>query len=43
MHYPHLRQRLQDEAHAGKKHEPYADQIVGGQGPRQGPNDPDPT
>ena len=43
MHYPHLRQRLQDEAHAGKKHEPYADQIVGGQGRRAGPNDPDPT
>jgi cytochrome c oxidase subunit I len=42
-HYPHLRQRLQDEAHAGKRHEPYADQLVGGQGPRQGPNDPDPT
>jgi cytochrome c oxidase subunit 1 len=43
MHYPHLLQRLQDEAHAGKRHEPYADQLVGGQGPRQGPNDPDPT
>jgi cytochrome c oxidase subunit I len=42
-HYPHLLQRLQDEAHAGKRHEPYADQLVGGQGPRQGPNDPDPT
>ncbi len=42
-HYPHLLQRLQDEAHAGKRHEPYADQLVGGSGPRQGPNDPDPT
>jgi cytochrome c oxidase subunit I len=42
-HYPHLQQRLQDEAHAGKRHEPYADQLVGGSGPRQGPNDPDPT
>jgi cytochrome c oxidase subunit 1 len=43
LHYPHLRQRLADEAHAGKRHEPYADQIVGGQGSRQGPDDPDPT
>jgi cytochrome c oxidase subunit I len=42
-HYPHLLQRLQDEAHAGKRHEPYADELVGGQGRRQGPNDPDPT
>jgi cytochrome c oxidase subunit 1 len=42
-HYPHLIQRLQDEAHAGKRHEPYADQLVGGHGARMGPNDPDPT
>jgi cytochrome c oxidase subunit 1 len=42
-HYPHLLDRLQAEAHAGKRHEPYADQLVGGHGPRQGPNDPDPT
>jgi cytochrome c oxidase subunit 1 len=42
-HYPHLLQRLQDEAHAGKRHEPYASELVGGTGPRQGPNDPDPT
>jgi cytochrome c oxidase subunit 1 len=42
-HYPHLLQRLQDEAHAGKRHEPYADQLVGDSGQRHGPNDPDPT
>jgi cytochrome c oxidase subunit I len=42
-HYPHLLQRLQDEAHAGKRHEPYADQLVGGHGARQGADDPDPT
>jgi len=42
-HYPHLLQRLQDEAHAGKRHKPYASELVGGTGPRQGPNDPDPT
>jgi cytochrome c oxidase subunit 1 len=42
-HYPHLLQRLQDEAHAGKRHKPYAAQLGGTAGPRQGPNDPDPT
>jgi cytochrome c oxidase subunit I len=42
-HYPHLLQRLQDEAHAGKRHQPYAGELVGGTGTRQGPNDPDPT
>jgi cytochrome c oxidase subunit 1 len=43
-HYPHLLERLQAEAHAGKKHQqPYASELVGGTGPRQGPNDPDPT
>nr|WP_305852304.1 cytochrome c oxidase subunit I [Blastococcus sp. PRF04-17] len=42
-HYPHLLQRLQDEAHSGKRHAPYASELVGGTGPRQGPNDPDPT
>ena len=42
-HYPHLLQRLQDEAHAGKRHKPYAGELVGGTGTRQGPNDPDPT
>jgi cytochrome c oxidase subunit 1 len=44
MHYPHLLERLQVEAHAGKSHGPYTDDIVGGgSGPRQGPRDPDPT
>jgi cytochrome c oxidase subunit 1 len=44
-HYPHLLERLQVEAHAGKSHTPYADNVVGGAetGPRQGPRDPDPT
>ncbi|SNR92758.1 cytochrome c oxidase subunit I, partial [Blastococcus mobilis] len=44
-HYPHLLDRLQDEAHAGKRHEPYGgvSEVVAGTGPRQGPNDPDPT
>ncbi|UOY01613.1 aa3-type cytochrome oxidase subunit I [Blastococcus sp. PRF04-17] len=43
-HYPHLIERLQVEAHAGKGHSPYADSVVDGEsGPRQGPRDPDPT
>ncbi|TFV78243.1 cytochrome c oxidase subunit I [Blastococcus sp. CT_GayMR19] len=42
-HYPHLLQRLQDEAHAGKRHAPYASELGGTAGARQGPNDPDPT
>jgi cytochrome c oxidase subunit 1 len=43
-HYPHLIERLQLEAHAGRGHEPYADHLVdSSSGPRQGPRDPDPT
>jgi len=42
-HYPHLLERLHSEAHAGKRHEPYAAELGGTAGPRQGPNDPDPT
>ncbi|TFV68453.1 cytochrome c oxidase subunit I [Blastococcus sp. CT_GayMR20] len=44
-HYPHLLERLQVEAHAGKGHTPYADNVAGDAtaGPRQGPRDPDPT
>src|SRR4051794_28216266 len=42
-HYPELIERLQREAHAGKRHAPYASELVGGTGTRQGPNDPDPT
>jgi cytochrome c oxidase subunit 1 len=46
-HYPHLIDRLSAEAHAGRRHgeppKPYADQLVGGSGPRQGPRDPDVT
>jgi cytochrome c oxidase subunit 1 len=44
-HYPHLIDRLHDEAHAGKRHQPYAgvSELGGTAGPRQGPNDPDPT
>ena len=43
-HYPHLLERLQLEAHAGKGHTPYMDNLVDSEsGPRQGPRDPDPT
>jgi cytochrome c oxidase subunit I len=44
-HYPHLLDRLQAEAHAGRSHTPYADHVVSGAeaGPRQGPRDPDAT
>ncbi len=44
-HYPQLLDRLHEEAHAGRRHEPYAgvSEVVGGTGRRQGPNDPDPT
>ncbi|KQS54816.1 cytochrome C oxidase subunit 1 [Geodermatophilus sp. Leaf369] len=43
LHYPHLQRRLQEEAHAGKKHGPYASELLEGTGARQGANDPDPT
>jgi cytochrome c oxidase subunit 1 len=43
LHYPHLQERLQVEAHAGKRHEPYASEVGLTNGRRQGPNDPDPT
>jgi cytochrome c oxidase subunit I len=43
LHYPHMQERLQREAHGGKRHTPYASELVGGTGTRQGPNDPDPT
>jgi cytochrome c oxidase subunit 1 len=44
-HYPHLIERLHEEAHAGQRTEPYAgvSEVVSGTGRRQGPNDPDPT
>ncbi len=42
-HYPHLIDRLQNEAHSGKRHEPYVSELVDDTGRRQGPNDPDPT
>ncbi|SNS33946.1 cytochrome c oxidase subunit 1 [Geodermatophilus pulveris] len=42
-HYPHLVERLQREAHAGKRHDPYAAELGATGGSRQGPNDPDPT
>ncbi|CCG05677.1 cytochrome c oxidase subunit I [Blastococcus saxobsidens] len=42
-HYPHLRERLQSEAHAGRRREPYASELTAGTGSRQGPADPDPT
>jgi cytochrome c oxidase subunit 1 len=45
MHYPHLVERLHAEAHLGSRHEPYAgvSEVGATEGPRQGPNDPDPT
>jgi cytochrome c oxidase subunit 1 len=42
-HYPHLKERLRVEAHAGKRREPYVRELIGGTGRRQGPDDPDPT
>jgi cytochrome c oxidase subunit 1 len=42
-HYPHLKERLRNEAHAGKRRESYARELIGGTGRRQGPDDPDPT
>ena len=43
LHYPHLKDRLQVEAHAGKRHEPYAQEAGLTGGGRAGANDPDPT
>jgi cytochrome c oxidase subunit 1 len=42
-HYPHLAERLQNEAHAGKRRRPYVPELIAGTGRRQGPDDPDPT
>jgi cytochrome c oxidase subunit 1 len=42
-HYPHLTERLQREAHAGKRHDSYVAELGATGGRRQGPNDPDPT
>ncbi|MGY1620048.1 cytochrome c oxidase subunit I [Geodermatophilus sp. SYSU D00691] len=44
-HYPHLIERLDAEAHMGKRHEPYGgvSEIGASEGRRQGPKDPDPT
>jgi cytochrome c oxidase subunit 1 len=41
-HYPHLIDRLHDEAHAGNRNQPYTGELVSDTGSRQGPNDPDP-
>ena len=43
-HYPHLIDRLHDEAHSGKRHKPYAgvSELVGDTAPARAPNDPDP-
>jgi cytochrome c oxidase subunit 1 len=43
LHYPHLKDRLQVEAHAGKRHEPYTGEAGLSAGSRAGANDPDPT
>ncbi|MEI4271375.1 cytochrome c oxidase subunit I [Klenkia sp. LSe6-5] len=42
LHYPHLRERLDAEAHAGRD-QPYASEAMTGTGTRQGRSDPDPT
>ncbi|WP_423221487.1 aa3-type cytochrome oxidase subunit I [Klenkia brasiliensis] len=42
LHYPHLRERLDAEAHAGRG-KPYASELMVGTGTRQGSSDPDPT
>jgi cytochrome c oxidase subunit 1 len=42
-HYPHLIERLHEEAHVGARHEPYAGELGLSDGRRQGANDPDPT
>jgi cytochrome c oxidase subunit I len=44
-HYPHLLERLEQEKHVGKRHEPYAgvSDIGLSEGGRQGSRDPDPT
>jgi cytochrome c oxidase subunit 1 len=43
-HYPHLLERLEAEAHLGRKHyhAPTLAAAVGGEGPRAGHRDPDP-
>jgi cytochrome c oxidase subunit 1 len=43
LHYPHLVERLHNEAHVGSRHKPYGEisEVVPGTGPRQGANDPD--
>jgi cytochrome c oxidase subunit 1 len=44
-HYPHLLERLELEAHAGKQHghaPALANATVGSDGPREGHRDPDP-
>jgi cytochrome c oxidase subunit 1 len=43
LHYPHLVDQLQREAHGGRHIVPHAGILVEGAGPRQGPDDPDPT
>jgi cytochrome c oxidase subunit 1 len=44
-HYPHLLERLDAEAHVGKKHRhaPAIASTISGDGPRQGESDPDPS
>nr|WP_229827452.1 cytochrome c oxidase subunit I [Klenkia taihuensis] len=42
LHYPHMRERLDAEAHAGRG-KPYASELMTGTGTRQGSSDPDPT
>ncbi|MCV2488403.1 cytochrome c oxidase subunit I [Geodermatophilus sp. YIM 151500] len=42
-HYPHLRKRLDEEAHLGRRHEPFAGRLLSGTGTREGPHDPDAT
>jgi cytochrome c oxidase subunit 1 len=43
LHYPHLKGRLQEEAHAGRRRDPYVSEVGLTKGARAGANDPDPT
>jgi cytochrome c oxidase subunit I len=43
MHHPHLAERLEVEAHAGRRTEPYTGELTDHTGRRQGAKDPDAT
>jgi cytochrome c oxidase subunit 1 len=43
LHYPHLAERLQLEAHSGRRGDPHTGELTDHTGRRRGPVDPDPT